>query len=511
VNDTLARLSALAYAFILVVAVGALYVTSQPGLRGGAEVKAEFQDVYPLLTGMNVREWGAPAGSVADIELTDHGTVLVTMQMNEGTTPPRSDATASIREQDITGDSYVDLSPGHGQQPLGDGVIKPSRTLVAPRFDDLLNAFDKPVQQSLQILLDQLGLAVQGRGQDVNRAALRLRPALAATDRALTEVDSQNQTLRRLIGDAERVTSQAASGSQDLAHLVDSLAKVTETTATHAPGLDSGLQVAPEALDRTRAMLTRLTQLSITGLPLAKTLQGAAPGLARTATLLGPFLDDAGAVLDDVSPTLALTRKLFVASKPTLEAAPKRVFTAPFDVAGGTGKLLSTLLGQKDIVKAFFGADGYGKPPKNKNDVGLGATAVERGNQSGYPANYDPDRYFLRASTVLSCETFGLRIEAGCLTTLLGGGVPKAPKVPPKPASSRPKPPASGSRGSSPNPAAPLHDLQHNLDGVRHRLNDLLGVNHTLHNLPGGLGHQQRGRKPSLNQLRDILDLVLGP
>jgi len=77
VNDTMARLSALAYAFILVVAVGVLYVTSQPSLRGGTEVKAEFQDVYPLLTGMNVREWGAPAGSVSGIELTDHGTVLV--------------------------------------------------------------------------------------------------------------------------------------------------------------------------------------------------------------------------------------------------------------------------------------------------------------------------------------------------------------------------------------------------------------------------------------------------
>jgi ABC-type transporter Mla subunit MlaD len=79
VNDLLARLSALAYAAILVVAVGVLYVTSQPSLRGGTEVHAEFKDVYPLLTGMNVREWGAPAGTVADIELTDQGTVMVTL------------------------------------------------------------------------------------------------------------------------------------------------------------------------------------------------------------------------------------------------------------------------------------------------------------------------------------------------------------------------------------------------------------------------------------------------
>jgi ABC-type transporter Mla subunit MlaD len=108
----MARLSAVTYAVLLVVAVGVLYVTSRPDLAGRTEVKAEFQDVYPLLTGMDVREWGAPAGTVSSIDLTDHGTVMVTMALNAGTTPPTANATASIREQDITGDSYVDLSPG---------------------------------------------------------------------------------------------------------------------------------------------------------------------------------------------------------------------------------------------------------------------------------------------------------------------------------------------------------------------------------------------------------------
>lgn len=494
----MARLSAIAYAFILVVAVGVLYVTSQPNLRGGAEVRAEFQDVYPLLTGMNVREWGAPAGTVSDIELTDKGTVLVTLQLNEGTTPPQSDATASIREQDITGDSYVDLSPGKSPRPLGDGVIQPKRTLVAPRFDDLLNAFDKPVQQSLQILLDQLGMAVQGRGQDVNTAALKLRPALAAADQALTEVNSQNQTLRQLIGDTEKVTSQLAGGSADLGRLVEALATVNGTTAMHAPGLDSGLDIAPETLDRTKTTLAKLTRLARTGLPLAKTIHDAAPQMARSARLLGPFLDDADAIIADVSPTMALTRRLFVRSLPTLQAAPKRVFTAPFDVAGGAGKLLSTLLGQKDVMRSLFGADGYGKPPRNSNDVGLAATAVEHGNQDGYPADYDPKRNFLRASTVLTCETFGLPVNSSCLGTLLGGGVPKHPKPASAPASgggSDGGGSASGGGGGGGAPSGPLGGLQ---EGLRHGIDRL---RHPLRDLP----------KPGPNGLRDLLDLVLGP
>ena len=89
---------------------------------------------------MHVRVFGAVAGSVRDVELTDHGSALVTMQLNEGTEPPARDATAAIRQQDITGDSYVSLTPGDDDEPLGDAVIPTSRTLVAPRFDDLLNS-----------------------------------------------------------------------------------------------------------------------------------------------------------------------------------------------------------------------------------------------------------------------------------------------------------------------------------------------------------------------------------
>ncbi len=55
---------------------------------------------------------GAIAGSVREVELTDDGTALVTLSLNEGTEPPRSDAAASIRQQDVTGDSYVSLSTG---------------------------------------------------------------------------------------------------------------------------------------------------------------------------------------------------------------------------------------------------------------------------------------------------------------------------------------------------------------------------------------------------------------
>ncbi len=509
----MARLSAITYAVLLVIVLGVLYVTSHPDLAARAEVRAEFQDVYPLLTGMNVREWGAPAGTVSEIDLTDDGTVMVTMQLNEGTTPPTARATAAIREQDITGDSYVDLSPGHAGEPLGDDVIPTSRTLRAPRFDDLLNTFDRPVQQSLQILLDQLGMAVQGRGEDLNRAELRLRPALAAADRAAREVASQNATLHSLIGDTQRVTGQLAAGSDDLAKLVDSLAAVTTTTAAHSGSLDRALALAPRTATRARGTLARLHRLAVAGLPLARTLGDAAPRLAKTARLLGPFVDDAGAVLGDVAPALTATRKLFVASQPTLKAGPHRVFTAPFDIAAGTGKLLTSLVGQRDIVKSLFGADGYGKGRASQDDVGLGATGVERGSQQGYPADYDRKRFFLRASTVLSCESFGVPIAPGCLSALLARSASEPGTRPAAASAGSGGGGQGGTRSESPSSNAPSgNDLPERLRDLPGRLRDR--VQRIIHGLPvpplgGGSGPPLP--KPGDGGLRDLLDLVLGP
>jgi hypothetical protein len=358
-------------------------------------------------------------------------------------------------------------------------------------------------------------MAVQGRGEDLNRAELRLRPALAAAGSAVREVASQNATLSSLIGDTQRVTGQLAAGADDLGRLVDSLATVTQTTAAHSASLDQALALAPRTAARARVTLAHIHNLALAGLPLARTLAGAAPGLAKTARLLGPFVGDASSVLGDVAPTLALTRKLFVASQPTLKAGPHRVFTAPFDIAAGTGKLLTSLVGQRDIVRSLFGADGYGRGRASHNDVGLSATAVERGDQQGYPANYDPQRFFLRASTVLSCESFGVPIAPGCLSALMakstaqpdaaaggsrgGGGSGGGPQ---RQSPSAPHTPSAGAP-AAPNPVGHLGDrvgrILHQVPRHIHLPKPPLG---------GGAGSIP---KPGSRALHDLLDFVLGP
>jgi virulence factor Mce-like protein len=511
VTELMARLVAATCAFLLLAAATVLYVTSHPGIRG-TEVKAEFEDTFPLLPGMHVRVYGAVAGSVSTVELTDHGTALVTMQLNEGTDPPMGDATASIRQQDITGDSYVSVEPGDAPEPLGDEVITTESTLIAPRFDDLLNSFDGQVREGLQLLLVEAGKALERRGDDVNQAVLELRPGLEAANQALAEVRSQNQALSQLVEDAESVTGQAAGRSAELGRLVDALAADLGTTAAHAPGLDAALERAPETAAEAEPLLRAVRRAAEAAKPVAERVREATPDLITASRLLAPFVDDTKAALEDIGPTLILTQKLLRAAEPTLEAAPKRVLTAPFDLAAGVGTLLDTLLGEPKLMKALFGADAYGEGPSRLDDVGLGAVPVDTGDQPGYGDN-DPERRFLRAEVVLSCETFGVPIKPGCLLNILnptragasdrrsasgageGSGGGEGDGLLPAPGP-QPAPSDDGGRGPVNDTLDRLRDL---LDRTGQSLNDLLG-------------NRNRGQhKPSPNAVNDLLDFLLGP
>ncbi len=515
-NELMARLVAITTAVLLAGTIAAVYISSHPG-ASGTSVKAEFDDVYPLLPGMHVRVDGAIAGSVGDIEITDQGTALVSLELFDGTAPPRADATAAIRQQDITGDSYVALEPGDEDEALGDEVIGTRRTLVAPRFDDLLNSFNEPVRQGFKLILIELGKGLERRGADLNEAILQLRPGLEAADEALAEVRSQNAALRSLIVDAEAVTGQTAAHRQELGSLVDSLSTTLQTTAEHGTALDAAIERLPRTAARSRETLAKLGNLANEAEPLARVVADSAPDLAITFRRLGPFLDDAKATMDTVAPTLHLVDNLLTASLPTLREAPSRVLTAPLDIAAASGAVLDALLGDRQLQKALFSADGYGHGPKAKDDVGLGAVGVEEGTQAGY-GDYDPDRRFLRAETVLTCESFGLPIEPGCLNDAIAGarsggdgrsgghdgGGPAAGN--PTDVSGPGDAPAAG--GGADDPLGPVTDeVGDALDQVDGILDGALGQAGV-----GGDDHDHdQGQGPDLGAAEDLLDFLSGP
>lgn len=482
--DVLAKAMAVIMGSLLVGVVGILYFTSRPP-SDSRQVVAEFRDAFPILEGMAVRSNGAPAGSVGKTTVSDEGLARVTLLLDKELPEPRADATATIRQFDSTGDSYISFDPGSAAEPLaekdGDPTVSCAapepqapctNTLAAPRLDDLINAFGPPEEAGIKLIIESLSQALEGRGNDVNRAALRLVPTLDAANKALGEVNGQNAALKRLITNMEDVSRQGASRTQELGTLIDSLAETLDTTASRTGALDADLEALPETQVQLRTMLASLKDVADDTRPLADELRRGAPRLGALLDRAPDFLDDLRFALRQSQPTLDLTRKLLVDGAPTIAADPQRVVTGAFDLAPAVSNLVKGILGGDETIKAFFGDDENGGPETRPGyGFGLGAVASE-------PAA--DGRNAIRVSALLNCESFGGQNGPGCLSGLLQRAekaqraeqqtapLPKLPKLPIK-LPARPTPPS----GAGPAADAPA-DLLGPVKGALGAVTDAL-------------------------------------
>lgn len=422
-SDLLAKGIAATIFGMLLMVIAILVVTSKP-TGASRTVVAEFDDAFPLIEGMYVRVDGAIAGSVGKIDVNDRGNAEVKLNLNDSIEAPSDDATAAIRQQDTTGDSYVAFDPGDSGTPLPDDKISCvdasscDQTLVAPRLDDLLNAFGPAERSGIQLMLVELSRTLDRRGADLNDAALSLKPAIEAADQAFSEVSKQNEALKQLVTSAEKVTGQAADRSKELARLIDGLAITTNVTAAESTSLGAALDKLPETTTQLNSTLASLTNSANAATPLAQEVAAGAPLLASALDKTPGFLDNTEAFLNDTGPVLDLSRKLLKAAKPTLEVGKERIVTGPFDLTGATADLLNAVLGGEDAFPALFGDDSYGVGEGTLGKRGFGAVAVEPGNLPGYPDSH-ADRNWLRVSAVINCEVFGVPVEPGCLANLL--------------------------------------------------------------------------------------------
>jgi virulence factor Mce-like protein len=412
-----ARLSALVLAGALVASVGAYAVLHFGLLDRGPEYRAEFLDAWPLVAGMDVRVSGAVAGQVRKVALTDKGTAEVTFQLDPGVPQPRADASVAIRQDDLLGDTDLSLSLGASSRPLR-GPIPVSRSIQEPRLDDFLNIFQAPVRAALKAFIVELGTALENRGVDVNAAILKLRPGFEALGSVFDELHSQVGALRQVLDNSHALTSQLASRTRDLDRLVSGLSGTLGGVASNASELDSGLAQLPDALSATRTTLSKVEGLAAAVHPLASTVAAGATGFQRAAGLIGPYVGALSQASKVSSPTITLAGKALRHSAPGLAALRKTSFAALLNPTSGLFDALAPILSR--LSDGLFGSSTRGG--------GLGGVVLP-GNDVTAP-NVDPERDYLTAYLVITCELFGVKQEPGCLQKILQTyGSPSVPAV----------------------------------------------------------------------------------
>jgi phospholipid/cholesterol/gamma-HCH transport system substrate-binding protein len=228
------------YTLICLVVLG--YMVSQMGgeflLQSPYHFKALFSSGSQLVAGDDVTISGLRVGRVDSLHPGAGGTVA-DLIIHQDYAPLYSDARAVIQVKNLLGETYVDVNRGTqglGQMPDG-GTIPSSRTLTPVEVDQVLDALNPDVRQQLAVIINTLGEATAGRGEDLGAQAPDLE-AIAANLRVLAQTLANNQQhLDSLISSLTKVLQTLAAWHSQFRALITDWDQLMRTLASRETAL----------------------------------------------------------------------------------------------------------------------------------------------------------------------------------------------------------------------------------------------------------------------------------
>ncbi|MGY1834196.1 MCE family protein [Blastococcus sp. SYSU DS0510] len=240
-------------AFAMVAVLGMAYLgftyvgLDRLVLGTGYEVAADFRDSGGIFENAEVTYRGVSVGRVTDMELVDDG-VRVTLTIDPGAEPIPADARAVVATRSAVGEQYVDLVPDDAEGPyLEEGAVIPQeRTAIPVPVEQLLLNVDELVgsldQENLRIVVDELGRAFAGAGDDLGRL-------IDNGDLLLTRAQESLPETLRLITDGRTVLETQVASRSAIEQWAADLRLVSDTLVSSDPDLRSLLVTAPDAGD----------------------------------------------------------------------------------------------------------------------------------------------------------------------------------------------------------------------------------------------------------------------
>jgi virulence factor Mce-like protein len=338
------RLAALALA--IAAAAAASIALPSSGARGDStyRVDAIFDTAKGIIPGQLVKVAGARVGTVRDVTLTGDYKARIEMQVERRFAPFRTDASCAIQPEGLLSENFVQCDPGtpDAQQlrPQGDHppTVAVRRTAIPVSINDLFNIWNVPTRERFTVLVNELGIGLAGRGQDLNEVLRRANPTLTLARRTIALLNRQRTQLQSIVTDSDRLVGELAARRDRVADFIDQAARVTTQTADHSTALAEGIRRLPALLAAARPALARLDEVAADGRPLLDQLRAAAPQVNRLTALLEPFAEAGLPALRGLGRAVRIGRRATRSSRPVI--AHVRRFTA---AARPLGSLFSSL------------------------------------------------------------------------------------------------------------------------------------------------------------------------
>ncbi len=394
-------------------------------------VRAIFDNSSFLVSGEEVRVAGATVGEIESVDVTRLGEIssyedgrpqaipgkaVMVMKIDDpGFQDFRRDASCTIRPQSLIGEKFIDCRPtlprAPGSQPppplreipegqRGAGqLLLPLEQNSSTVDPDLINNINRlPYVQRFRLILNELGVGLAGRGEDVEEAVKRANPLLRDTTRLLGTLSQQRQQLAQLNADSERILAAMSRERASVAGFFSNAGAAAEASAERGEDLEASFRRLPEFLRELRQTMRGLQGFSDAAAPVFTDLDLATPAFTEATRALTPF---------SAASTVAL-RSLGAAAE---EAGPKIRAADP-------------------VVRAIRNLAQSGAVPTTELAKFLVSTEKEGGweglvdliyNTTAAANEFDRYGHFLRARVTLSnCVDYVTGPDSGCAANFNG-------------------------------------------------------------------------------------------
>lgn len=304
---------------IVALAVLALVLASTRSDDDAYHLKMRVPNAAGLRDGSPVTMGAVPVGRL-DVSLRDDGTVDLDLQIKKEHGPIGRDAILTVRAINLLGQKQLQLVSSGTPAPSG-SRIPANRFTVSTDLDQVLDILDPDTRVRLGILLNEAGLAVDGRRADVTKLIAQLPGGLDDVKRVVDAVNSDNRALRRLLNDSARTVTAVDEQRDGLRAMVTTLSQMATNLASRRPQLEATLQRAPGALASLRTVLARLDQLTIPAGPAARMVAATAPELSAALAEVPAFTQAAAPTLDKATRVSDDLSRLADKATPTLRRA----------------------------------------------------------------------------------------------------------------------------------------------------------------------------------------------
>jgi phospholipid/cholesterol/gamma-HCH transport system substrate-binding protein len=198
-------------------------------------VSAQFKDSGGIFAGAQVTYRGIPVGKVQRLNFKDDGVQTILEIENSAPKIP-SDVLAVVANKSAIGEQFVDLQPRSNSGPyltkgssiaLADTRIPIDTTTLLVDFNGLVSSVNT---DSLRTVVDELGQAFEGTGQD-------LSTILDTSSEFISAADENIGVTRALINNSDSVLQTQIDKSGEIGTFAKNLALFSDTLVDADPDL----------------------------------------------------------------------------------------------------------------------------------------------------------------------------------------------------------------------------------------------------------------------------------